>query len=352
MTVYEKISMVKLAMKITAKGTVNLIVGNRDGGKSFTLISMMQPIVEKWYPGMPNVEFMTNVVFSEGGVKGRSMPDGVSYVDSVECLLRTIAELLQKHRGKDVRLVYAMDEAQAHMLSDQNSDPVNQSMLHILAVIRKFRMSVWYLSPLRENLVPKVRFFMEDPVKQGNLNYLWRKDFRMAKRFIAAHDLKTSPKQYISVQFSPSLPPLLLYVPYVPWCKKIKDLKPGEFGYDDESAATTTYGYTKGFDHQKALDSISGLTHEEIGDALQDYFDRLDRGITEEGQEDQETKDLRAQAERVSRARMQKVAWDTIEYMEQTHRNTLRSRMNKFSVSTERGSTSTNDDNGVAGEGT
>ena len=317
--------------RCTEPGAVNLVTGNRKAGKTFTMVSMMQPLVEGRIKGIPRTFLLTNVVYVEAGVPGRSMPPGVRYVDSVEALFREMLTIFLEY-GHNVRLVLAMDEAQAHMLADQNSDPVNQAMLHILPVIRKFNLSVWFASPSMMNLVPKIRNFIDDPKNPGNLNYLWFKDLPRIRRFIRTKGLREQDYQFTTWKPSAQHDSVLLYVPWTSWTTKIADLREG-YAYDDEAAATFRYADTPGFDHQAVIDMCSGIRKDELTRALQDYFDGLDQ--TKNEVLDPEEQKLADQAARVRRAGSldPPLKWDLIVAVEGVPKSTLISRMGRYAPS-------------------
>lgn len=315
----------------TEPGAVNLITGNRKAGKTFTGISMLQPLIEGRIKGIPRTILLTNTVFVEAGVPGRSMPPGVRYVESVEAMFREMSDIFRTC-GTNVRIVLFMDEAQTHMMADQNSDPVNQAMLQILAVTRKFNLSIWFASPTMMNLVPKIRNFIDDPKTPGNLNYLWFKDMPRIKQYIRKKGLKEQPHQFTTWRRSAQHGSALLFVPSTPWTTKIADLREG-FAYDDEAAATFRYADTPGFDHQAVIDICSGRRKDELPKALRDYFDGLDRTKTEIL--DPEEQKLADQAARVRRARalVPPLKWDLIVTVEGVPKSTLVSRMGKYAPS-------------------
>jgi hypothetical protein len=255
------------------------------------------------------------------------MPPKVHYADSVEQMFRTMLRIYDG-RGLKVRIAIGMDEAQQHMLSDQNSDPVNQAMLSFLGVIRKFNVSLWFMSPTRMNLAPKIRNFIDDPQKAGNLDFLWFKDFPRIKKIIANNNLNKKPHQYITIQSGAEHRSRLLYVPETSWMTKVADLKPGQYGYDDEAAATFRYSDHPDFNHQTLLDMCSGIPKADIPEQIREYFEMLDAG---EFAEKKKGSDQADQVSRLVRARDLKLPWKTIEAIEGENRSTLRSRMDKAS---------------------
>jgi len=348
---FRTISRTALMDRCTEPGAVNLITGNRKAGKTFTMVSMLQPLIENRICGFPRVFLFTNVVYVQAGVPGRSMPPGVRYVDSVESLFREMLDVFQDY-GHNVRIVLAMDEAQTHMLADQNADPVNQAMLQILAITRKFNLSVWFASPTMMNLVPKIRNFIDDPKNPGNLNYLWFKDLPRIRQFIRSKGLREQPHQFTTWKPSAQHGSVILYVPATTWTTKVADLREG-YAYDDEAAATFRYSDTPGFDHQDVIDMCSGIRKDELTGALRDYFGALDS--TETAIHDPEEQKLAEQAARVRRARGMDppVKWDVIVAIEDTPKSTLVSRMAKYApsvgASSEKDGASINDDDGTGG---
>ncbi|MCL1904511.1 MAG: hypothetical protein FWG19_00075 [Methanomassiliicoccaceae archaeon] len=346
---HHKISHKKFIDSVTAPGIVNLLAGKRGQGKTATFVSMLQPAAEGTIRDYGRkIEVITNIVFAEGGKHGRSMPPHVHYADTVEKMFRIMLEIYDKY-GNHTRIAVGMDEAQQHMLADQNADPVNQAMLSFLAVTRKFNVSLWFMSPIRTNLVPKIRQFIDDPVKAGNLDFYWFKDLPRIRRFIKMRGLETDPFQYIVWQPGADHKGQILFVPETSWLKKVDDLKIGEYAYDDEAAATFRYGEHPDFDHQVLLDMCSGQRKHDLPEMLREYFRMLDAGeFADEkgnghGADDQVT--------RVRRARENKVPWKTIEVLEGTNRNTLRSRMDK-QTSSQKLAASINDDGEIRDGGT
>jgi hypothetical protein len=328
---HHKISHRKFIDTVTTPGTVNLITGKRGQGKTATFVSMLQPAVQGSIDGYKQtIDVITNILIVRGGTGGRSMPPNVHYADSVEQMFRTMLKIFTE-KGARARIAVGMDEAQQHMLADQNSDPVNQSMLSFLGVIRKFNVSMWFMSPTRMNLAPKIRNFIESQTKAGNLDFLWYKDLSRARRFIAANRLDTKPFQYITWQAGETHTPQLLFVPETSWLTKVDKLKAGEYGYDDEAAATFRYNDHENFDHQTLLDMCSSVRKTEIPERMKEYFERLDAG--EFAQDKKKTGAPDDQVSRVIRARENKIPWKTIETFEATNRNTLRSRIDKHESS-------------------
>jgi hypothetical protein len=262
--------------RCTEPGAVNLITGDRKSGKSFTAVSMMQPVVEGRIKELPKTFMLTNMVFVHAGTEGRAMPPGVTYVESVEGLFRTMLSIYEEH-GTGIRMVLVMDEAQTHMMADKNHDPVNQAMLQILSLIRKFNLAVFFLSPTRMNLAPRIRNFIDDPKTPGNMNYLWYKDLPRIRAYIKERKLPYKANQFTTWQPSESVPSAILYVPTTSWTTKVGDLKKG-YAYDDEAAATFRYKDTDVFDHKDLIDACSGVRKDGIPGALRDYFDGLDSG--------------------------------------------------------------------------
>jgi len=329
-TGHKKISHRKFFDYVSEPGIVNLITGKRKAGKTATFVSVMQPAMEGTIKGYDHdVSVLTNVVFVRGGMPGRNMPPGMYYVDSVEQMFRTMLNIYEE-KGTKARMIVGMDEAQQHMLADQNADPVNQAMLSFLGVIRKFNVSLWFMSPTRMNLAPKIRQFIDDPVKAGNLDNLWFKDLPRIKKMISVSNLDMKPHQYIVIQHGSEHKGRFLYIPQTSWLTKVDELKNGDYGYDDEASATFTYSETPDFDHQALLDRTSGQRKSDMPAMLREYFDMLDAGeFSKKKSGGVEADD---QVSRVMRARENKIPWKTIEAYEGTHKNTLRSRIERFSL--------------------
>ena len=324
---HKKILHSKFFDTISEPCTVNLITGKRKAGKSATFVSLIQPAVEKKIDGFKHeVDVITNIVFVEGGKDERSMPPRVHYADNVENMFRTILKIFEE-RGLKSRIIIGMDEAHQHMLSDNNHDPVNQAMLSFMGTIRKFNVSMWFISPIRTNLVPKIRYFIDDPNKGGNMDFLWFKDLPKIKRFIKANRLDKKPYQYITWQGGAGYTPHLVFLPATSWITKVDELKDGEFGYDDESSATFRYSDHPDFDHQTLLDMCAGVRKKGLPLMLSRYFEMLDAG--EFAKDKGGSNEADDQNARVVRARSMGIKWDTIEALEGVNKSTLRTRIKK-----------------------
>jgi len=344
-----KISHKRFIDAVTAPGIVNLLTGKRGQGKTATFVSMIQPAVAGEIENYDQkIEVITNIVFAKGGTMGRNMPPGVHYAESVEQMFRIILKIYDES-GNAVRIAVGMDEAQQHMLADQNGDPVNQAMLSFLAVVRKFNVSLWFMSPIRTNLVPKIRQFIDDPVKPGNLDFFWFKDLPRIKRFIRTNGLDTKPYQYTVWQTGTDQSRgRILYVPKTSWLTKVSELKRGEYGYDDEAVATFRYGDHPDFDHQVLLDLCSGHRKHDLPEQIREYFSMLDAGeFSNKGR----GHDADRQIVRLKKAREMKLTWDTIEALEGVNKSTLRTRLKKHSPPAERAS-SNNGGGGTCDGGT
>ena len=345
-----KLDRAKFINRMTWKGAVHLLSGDREAGKTATVVSIIQPVVEGKVPGLPKIEVLTNIPFGCGGIKGRAMPPGVHYVDSIELMYRTVMRVFDENRGKDIRIMVAVDEAQQHMKADNNSDPVNQAFLNLLAIIRKFNMSVWFMSPLSTYLVPKIRQFIKDPKNPGNLNYHWYKDIPRIRKYIEANKLPYHYNQFTTIASKPGVIPLLFFVPKTSWMTKRADLKKGEYAYDDEAAATMKYRYTEGFSDVDLIDAVSGLLKEDAVGAMIEYFRKLDAGTGRVSANPEEVR-MREQADRVRRMRDAGMKWDLIVKAENgTAKSTLASRLQKYpGASSKTAEASVNDDERLCG---
>jgi len=343
---HSKISHRKFIDTVTAPGIVNLLTGKRGKGKTATFVSLTQPAVTAEIKGYDQIiVVITNIVFAEGGKKGRSMPPGVYYADSVEQMFRTMLDIYDEY-GLTVRIAIGMDEAHQHMLADQNSDPVNQAMLSFLALTRKFNVSLWFMSPVRANLVPKIRHFIDDPKKAGNLDYFWFKDLPRIRRFIKANDLDTQPYQYTVFRSGAEHGGRILFLPMTSWLKKVGVLKRGEYAYDDEAVATFRYGNHPDFDHQVLLDMCAGYRKHDLPGQIREYFAQLDVGTFAKKKGGDDAGD---QISRVLKAREMRLTWDAIEALEGVNKSTLRTRMKKHAPQI--GSASSKNGGGGTGEG-
>lgn len=325
----KRISRAALMDRCTEPGAVNLITGNRKSGKTFTAVSMLQPVIEGKVEGLPETVLLTNIVFARAGSPGRNMPPGVVYVDSVEGMFRGMLDVYRK-KGLDARMVLVMDEAQTHMMADRNHDPVNQAMLQTLSLIRKFNLSVFFLSPTERNLAPRIRNFIDDPAVPGNMNYRWYKDLPRLRAFVRNGGLGYAPEQFTTWSPSASVPPAILFVPSTTWTTKLPDLKRG-YAYDDEAAATFRYGDSGGFDHKALIDACSGVRKDEIAEALAGYFEALGDGAAS-------TPEDIAHSEQIERMRRMRslnppLKWSDIGIVEGISGNAARMRFNRASES-------------------
>ena len=67
---FRTISRTALMDRCTEPGAVNLITGNRKAGKTFTMVSMLQPLIENRICGFPRVFLFTNG-YTTGRCPGR-----------------------------------------------------------------------------------------------------------------------------------------------------------------------------------------------------------------------------------------------------------------------------------------
>ncbi|MCK9323254.1 MAG: ATP-binding protein [Candidatus Methanomethylophilaceae archaeon] len=263
-------------------GVRHIFDGTTGSGKTHSVISIIQALVEGRYPSVGKVVVLTNIVMVRKSPSGKievGYPDKVKPISTMAQMLKLTGKILEEYGMGKVTIILAMDEAQNYMLADQNGAAENQAMVKFVANIRKFGICAFFLTPTYRNLAPKIRNFPDDE-KPGNCNVLWRKDLKSAMSDYdesIARSISMVKLDSYEAEYEP------FYVESTSWTKPIESLKPGEYSYDTLSAADFSMGTNKDgkeFEIKDFLSFCSGKFSEEIPVAIKEYFE------TWEGEED------------------------------------------------------------------
>ncbi len=240
-------------------------------GKSFTAITLAELLVTGRYPSVGDVSVITNIIFFHK-VKGRILeetPPNVHHVCTMKELFLLIPRIIEG-RGRSVRILLILDEAQNFIAGDTNQSNASATMKEFLGTIRKFRLVVWFLTPSAMSVGPAFRNFINDPKYPGNLTARWKKDLALNRRYITSRGLSWDPRELMMVKSFDMDRPIFLRVHATEWTKTRDSLRDGEYCYDHEASATFYVG--DGFDWADFNRVIGGVSSLRALDTIKEYF--------------------------------------------------------------------------------
>jgi len=256
---------------MTRPGNVWLTTGFKGGGKSHTAIAVAEQMVKGKYPSVGDVSVVTNIIFfhkSNGRIREETPPN-VYHICTMKELFPLIVRIIEE-RGKSVRILLILDEAQNFVGGDSNQSNASVMMKEFLGTIRKFRLVVWFLTPSAMSVGPAFRNFINDPKYPGNLTARWKKDLALNKRYIMSKGLSWDPREIMMVKSFDMDRPIFLRVPVTEWTKTRDKLRNGEYCYDHEASATFYVG--DGFDWEDFNRRIGGVSSLRALDTIKEYF--------------------------------------------------------------------------------
>jgi len=301
-------------------GTVMITDGIMGGGKTHQAVAMCEEYMES-NPKM-NIFLITNIVYAtmtKAGLK-KGYPANVYGVETMKQVFETIRDLLKIHKYNEMTILLVLDEAQ-NFIPLMYNDPVTSAMHKFLANCRKFGVCVWLLTPVINNLGPRIRGTKWDD-KPGYCTLIWRKNPKVINDYMQTKGIRSDPQKFTTVVWKADMEPFVMYVPHPAWTTPLNDLKLGEYAYDTGSAADFCIG--DDFDFGKCIQGCSGLLSDEICEALDRFFNKED-GVGDE--EDYLLIRNREQAMRVDRGRaLLDLTWDEIGTYEGENKETVRAR--------------------------
>lgn len=166
-------------------GAVILSTGDRGGGKTHSCVFLCEKFVKGAIPEMGKVIIATNILFYhkvEGQIKEET-PEGVFHIQSMRELFTVISQSIRTY-GRDVRIILVLDEAQNFVGGDQNSTNESIPMKVFLGTIRKYRLAVWFLTPVARKIGPSFRNFIHDPTDPGDVTVKIKKDLARNEAYV------------------------------------------------------------------------------------------------------------------------------------------------------------------------
>ena len=165
-------------------GAVILTTGDRGGGKTHSAMFLCEKFVKGAFPEMGKVIVATNVIFyhKENGQITRATPEGVVHIETMRELFTVISHTIRTY-GRDVRIILVLDEAQNFVGGDQNSTNESIPMKIFLGTIRKYRLAVWFLTPVARKIGPSFRNFIHDPRDPGDVTVKIKKDLALNEAY-------------------------------------------------------------------------------------------------------------------------------------------------------------------------
>ncbi len=256
---------------MTRPGSVWLTTGFKGGGKSHTAIAVAEQLVKGKYPSVGPVSVITNMIFFHkvNGELREETPTNVYHICTMKELFPLVVKIIEE-RGKEVRIILILDEAQNFIGGDSNQSNASVMMKEFLGTIRKFRLMVWFLTPSAMSVGPAFRNYLNDPKYPGNLTAKWKKDLALNRRYIASRRLRWDPRELMLVKNFDMDRPIFLRIPVTEWTKTKERLKNGEYCYDHEASATFYVG--DGFDWADFNRRIGGVSSIRALDTIKEYF--------------------------------------------------------------------------------
>lgn len=275
-------------------GTNYITDGVRGGGKTHTALAFAWGLVNGIWPECGKVVLLTNIIFLKRVKKtpgspdsdfiDTELPEGVYRVFSLEDIFRTISQIWGEHPKRDTLFLIVLDEAQNFFNSYDARSPVSSALQKWFGTLRKFDTCLWMMTPSKENVPPKGRYFLDNPKYPGYLSGIWTKDKKKTLEFMLANHLDVSggekaTRQWTILQLTHEDPiKRFLHVPVTPWNKPYKTLEVGEFTYDHIASADFSMG-SEDFDFEELINRCSKVSFMKMPGALREYFELLDNGL-------------------------------------------------------------------------
>ena len=275
-------------------GQIILSYGPREDGKTHAWAFLQEYCVKAWsdYHLLTNVPFIRVAGFKESGepIWEKGYPERVHEVSSVEDIFRRTGEILAQDPRATIGV--GLDELQNYALSETGQDPMNVLMNRWAGVPRKFRQSLYGMTPVYANIPKRWRHLSDDPTYGGNATCLIIKDPTLTARLNAEQGTDYGVKQVAFVQVSYVDPetrkrdPLAgltpIEIPVSEWTRPWErpqdweKLKVGDVVYDHWAPADLDIGGL-GFDFQEFMKAVSGQTSFDTPGLILEYFEKLDK---------------------------------------------------------------------------
>ena len=302
MTVFDEkkaytVDMGRFMQDIFHSGTNYITDGVRGGGKTHTALAFAWGLVNGIWPECGKVVLLTNIIFLKRIKKtpgcpdsdfiGSELPEGVYRVFTLEDIFRTISNIWGEHPKRDTLFLIVLDEAQNFFNSYDARSPVSSALQKWFGTLRKFDTCLWMMTPSKENVPPKGRYFIDDVKYSGYLSGIWSKNKKLTLEYMMANHLDVSggekaTRQWTILRLTHEDPiKRFLHVPVTPWNKPREQLEVGEFTYDHVSSADFSMG-SEGFDFEELLNRCSKVSSLEMPAALAEYFQLLDNGMLDD----------------------------------------------------------------------
>ena len=251
-----------LHLMCTKPGDVLFFGGHMGDGKTHTAVTMAQI----YTASAPQPTYiLTNILFEmrlTERSRGKGYPPNVIPVRTMVELLHAIDDLMQRHPDGNFRAIWILDEAQNFMQAESHMSPFTTMIHAFMANIRKINLAVWILTPLEENVGPRMR---EGKVtgKPGYVTVLVRKNLPMIRQFLKQNEIDPKEaKRFTTVKWDLDTDPYVIFVPAPSWTTPLDQLAVGDCAYDSRALAMFSLGH--GFDFDKLVDAISDCTSREV----------------------------------------------------------------------------------------
>jgi len=309
----------------TEPGAVNFFDGHMGKGKTHAAIALAQTYIES---GQTPAYLLTNVPFEKRiseRERGLGYPDRVYKVRSMDDLFRAVTDIMTKHPDGDYRIIWVLDEAQNFMRAESHMTPLTNFLHSFFSNIRKLNMSVWLLTPLPDNLGPRMRTGPVTGDRDGYVTVTWEKDMEAITAFLDKNGVdRKNAIRFMVVKWKVSMQPFIMFVPSTSWTTPLTELAVGESAYDTKALASFSMGSV-------SIDDIMGVlsadTSREVAGALRAYYKKKDEAPKEEIENDPDAKLM----ERVGRGRAAGMTWKQIAAYEDIKDSTIKSKFYTFS---------------------
>ncbi|MFT0899495.1 hypothetical protein [Candidatus Methanoprimaticola sp. MG2] len=322
---------------ILQPGETIVVAGRRGHGKTATVISIAQHVMEGDYGHGP-AEIITNIKFGrvrKGLEPVEDYPSGVHYEDTLAGTLRKAGEIIREYGPGGCTILWLLDEAQNYMMADENGRKENLALTKYLGNARKFDICNIFMTPVLNNLTPRVRCFPTGESKSGYCSLQMIKDKDLGAKVAGS---RADPRSITFVRMGPGMGLTPMFISPMPWIRSIySGLPDGSYGYDTKAMATFSIGandYGVPFSLEEFLKVTSkGLSHE-LPDKIDEYFDRWESmGSGDEEAlpgEDHSMIRISDQCRRIERMRAVGLKWREIADIEGEVMTTIQSRFYKY----------------------